>query len=192
MLRALGALRQKTDYRRWAEPRNIYSSWESRTERAAELIPHGSHVIEFGAAKRVLEHHLNPSCTYVPSDIVDRGPGTLVADLNNRPLPEIGAGVFDAAVFMGVLEYIRDLPAVVDWLADRVATCVVSYACAPADSHSLRTLRGAMVRLQHGWMNSYSAEQLRCLFSDRGYAAPHEELWEDQRLFVFSQAAASW
>jgi Methyltransferase domain len=190
MLRALGALRQKTDYRRWAEPRNIYSSWESRTERAAELIPDGSSVIEFGAAKRVLERHLDPSCSYVPSDIVDRGPGTLIADLNNRPLPEIDAGAYDVAVFMGVLEYIRDLPAVVDWLAERVQTCVVSYACAPAASNVLRTLRGTVVRLQHGWMNSYNAEQLRLLFSDRGYAAPHEELWENQRLFIFSQQDA--
>lgn len=187
MLRALGALRQKTDYRRWAEPRNIYPSWESRTQRAAELIPDKSRVIEFGAAKRVLETHLDSSCTYVPSDIVDRGPGTIVADLNSRPLPDFAPGTYDVAVFMGVLEYIQDLPALVDWLAERLPRCVVSYACAHADAHSLRALREKAVRLQHGWMNSYTDDQLRSVFTARGYAVTHEESWENQRMFVFSQ-----
>lgn len=187
MLRALGALRQKTDYRRWAEPRNIYSSWESRTQRAAELIPDGSRVIEFGAAKRVLERHLDPSCTYVPSDIVDRGPGTIVADLNDRPLPDFAPGTYDVAVFMGVLEYIQDLPALVDWLAERFPKCVVSYACARDDAHSLWALREKAVRLQHGWMNSYTGDQLRSEFTARGYAVTHEESWENQQMFVFSQ-----
>ncbi|MBU8810540.1 class I SAM-dependent methyltransferase [Mycolicibacterium goodii] len=191
MLRALGALRQKTDYRRWAEPRNIYASWESRTERAAQLIPDGSRVIEFGAAKRVLERHLDPSCTYVPSDIVDRGPGTIVADLNERPLPNVEPDSYDVAVFMGVLEYIHDLPELVDWLAERFATCVASYACAPAKPHTLRAAREKVVRLQHGWMNSYTDEGLRSLFTDRGFTCHHEESWENQRLFVFSQLPSS-
>ncbi|AKS36391.1 hypothetical protein AFA91_16840 [Mycolicibacterium goodii] len=191
MLRALGALRRKTDYRRWAEPRNIYASWESRSRRAAELIPNGSRVIEFGAAKRVLERHLDPSCTYVPSDIVDRGPGTIVADLNDRPLPDFEPGTYDVAVFMGVLEYIEELPTLVDWLAERFPTCVASYACAPANAHALRAAREKVMRLQHGWMNSYTDGELRSLFTDRGYVCRHEESWENQRMFVFSQLPSS-
>ena len=188
MLRVLGALRQKTDYRRWAQPHNIYESWDSRTKRAAALIPNGSRVIEFGAGRRVLERYLDQSCTYVPSDIVDRGAGTMVVDLNSRPLPSIDAGDYDVAVFMGVLEYLRDLPSVVDWLAERIQTCVISYACAPAaDSHSLR---GSVTRLHHGWMNSYSEDELRSVFSDRGYTVSHDENWEDQRLFVLTQGRA--
>ncbi len=62
----IAALRQKTDYKRWADTRNLYSEWEPRTQRAAELIPAGSRVIEFGAGTRTLEKHLDPSCTYTP------------------------------------------------------------------------------------------------------------------------------
>ena len=186
MLRVIGALRQKTDYSRWVEPRNIYASWESRTRRAAELVPNNSRVIEFGAAKRVLERYLDPSCTYVPSDIVDRGPGTIVLDLNQRPLPDLGVNTYDVAVLMGVLEYVGDMPSVLDWLAKQVPVCVVSYACAPP-ARSLRGMRGTVGRLHKGWMNNYREEKFRSLFRERGFLSLHEEAWENQRIFVFSQ-----
>jgi hypothetical protein len=174
MLRVIGALRQKTDYSRWAEPRNIYASWESRTRRAAELVPNNSRVIEFGAAKRVLERCLDPSCTYVPSD------------LNQRPLPDLGANTYDVAVLMGVLEYVADMPSVLDWLAKQVPVCIVSYACAPP-ARSLRGMRGTVGRLHKGWMNNYREEKFRSLFRERGFLSLHEEAWENQRMFVFSQ-----
>jgi Methyltransferase domain len=187
VLRVIAALRQKTDYRRWAEPRNIYASWETRTRRAAALVPNHSRVIEFGAGKRILERYLDPSCTYVPSDIVDRGPGTIVLDLNRRPLPDLGASTYDAAVLMGVLEYLRDVPSVIDWLAKHVPVCVVSYACARSNGYSLRGMCGTVGRLNHGWMNNYCEEELRSLFRERGFESLREDRWENQRLFVFSQ-----
>ncbi|MGE2733514.1 class I SAM-dependent methyltransferase [Mycolicibacterium vaccae] len=186
MLRVLGAFRQKTDYRRWSRPRNIYESWATRTQRAAELIPAGSRVIEFGAGKRVLERELDPSCTYVPSDLVDRGPGTFVADLNERPLPELGADTYDVAVFMGVLEYLRDVPGVISWLARQVPMCVVSYACADTDAGAVDSVRSKFERLHHGWMNNFTEDQLCRMFRDGGYVMRHVEAWENQRLFVFS------
>lgn len=190
VLRALGVLRQKTDYRRWRETRNIYESWDSRSRRAAELIPAGSRVIEFGAGKRVLEGCLDASCDYVPSDIVDRGPGTVIIDLNQRPLPDLDGDPFDVAVFMGVLEYLTDLPEVVEWLSKRFRVCVVSYACVDNDSRSRRAGRPTVGRIFHGWLNSYSEEELTGIFGQYGYRCEHAEPWEDQRLFVFTRDAA--
>ena len=187
MLRVIGALRQKTDYSRWAEPRNIYTSWESRTRRAAELVPNSSRVIEFGAAKRVIERYLDSSCTYTPSDIVDRGTGTIILDLNQRPLPDLGADTYDVAVIMGVLEYLGDMPSVLDWLAKQVPVAIVSYACAPSNRYSLRGKWGNVGRLHKGWMNNYREEEFRALFVERGFQSLHEEGWENQRMFVFSQ-----
>jgi hypothetical protein len=145
-------------------------------------------VIEFGAGNRVLERHLDRSCTYTPSDIVDRGPGTIVCDLNQRPLPALGIGSYDVAVLMGVLEYMRDLPSVLDWLTELVPTCVLSYACARGGRYSPTRALGAAGRLKAGWLNSYRGEQIRSLFDERGFAQSHEEGWESQRLFVFSRA----
>ena len=187
MSRVITALRQKTDYSRWADARNIFASWESRTQRAAALVPEGSRVIEFGAGNRVLERHLDQSCTYTPSDIVARGPGTIVCDLNQRPLPALGAGSYDVAVLMGVLEYMRDLPSVLDWLTELVPTCVLSYACARGGRYSPRRALGAAGRLKAGWLNSYRGEEIRSLFGERRFAQSHEEGWENQRLFVFSR-----
>src|SRR6201993_4161076 len=117
----IATLFKRTDRRRWADPRNLYASWESRNEQLAALVPNNSRVIEFGAGKRILERYLDPSCTYTPSDMIDRGPGTIVCDLNERPLPDLGADTYDIAVFIGVLEYLRDVPAVLDWLAKYVS-----------------------------------------------------------------------
>jgi Methyltransferase domain len=187
MLKLTGALRQKTDYSRWANPRSIYSSWEPRTKMAADLVPNHSRVIEFGAATRALEKYLDPSCIYTASDLVDRGPGTIVCDLNERPLPDLRADAYDVAVFMGVLEYVRDMPSMIDWLAKHFSVCVLSYACAKANRHPLRGKFESISRLNKGWMNNYCEDELRTLFRDRGFVLLRNDDWEDQRLFAFSQ-----
>jgi Methyltransferase domain len=187
MSKVITALRQKTDYGRWSDSRNIFASWESRTQRAAALVPPDSRVIEFGAGNRVLERHLHRSCTYTPSDIVDRGPATIVCDLNLRPLPNLGVDAYDVAVFMGVLEYVRDMPSVLDWLADLVSTCVLSYACARGSRYSASRMFGSVGRLKAGWLNSYRDDEIRLMFRQRGFVQSHEESWQNQRVFVFSR-----
>ena len=187
MLRIIATFFKKTDRRRWADPRNIYASWESRNKELAALVPSNSRVIEFGAGKRVLERYLEPSCTYTPSDIIDRGPGTIVLDLNQRPLPDLGPDAYDVAVFSGVLEYVREVPAVLDWLTKYVTVCVLTYAPAKARGHSPRGLLETIGRLRHGWMNNYREEELRSLFYERDFELVQGKDWEDQRLFVFSR-----
>lgn len=186
----IAALRQKSDYRRWSDTRSLFSDWEPRTQRAAELIPPHSRVIEFGAGTRALERQLDPSCTYTPSDLVDRGPGTIVIDLNERPLPDLGANTYDVAVFMGVLEYMKDVPAVLEWLSQFVSRFVVSYVCRDSNDQSRRTKLGAVDRISRGWLNSYREEDIRAMFAAQGYASQHEENWTSvdgyqHRLFVF-------
>ena len=187
MLRVLASVLQKTDHTRWSNPSNLEAWWEPRTVKAASLVPPQSRVIEFGAGTRRLERYLDPSCTYVPSDLVDRGPGTVVCDLNRRPLPDLGVGVYDVAVFLGVLEYLRDVPSVLDWLAEYIPVCVVSYICPEASRYSLRAMFETANRLRAGWMNNYRADELRSLFRERGFVLLQETNWETNRLFVFSQ-----
>jgi hypothetical protein len=76
-----------SDRERWADLRNHEVDWDERTRAIARLIPPGSHVIEFGAGRRQLESRLPEDCSYSASDLVDRGLGTLLCDLNRRPLP---------------------------------------------------------------------------------------------------------
>ncbi len=181
----MAGLVRSTDYARWTDQRHLCAEWAPRTQRAAALVPPHSRVIEFGAGNRTLEQHLDPTCTYVASDIVDRGPGTIIYDLNERPLPALSAGTYDVAVLMGVLEYVRDVPSVIDWLAKNVQVCVVSYVCAGLGGSSGGGIRETAGRLGLGWLNHYSTEEFRLLFRERGLVSTHEENWEDNRLFVF-------
>jgi hypothetical protein len=190
MLRVITTLLKKTDSKRWANPRSFYASWEPRTEMVAGLVPDNSRVIEFGAAKRLLEKYLDPSCTYVPSDIVDRGPGTIVCDLNERPLPDLGADVYDVAVIIGVLEYVRDVPAVLDWLTEYVTMAVLTYACATASGRSPRAMVEKLVRTRHGWVNSLREAELCSLFRERGFELVRDANWQKQRVFVFSRQSS--
>lgn len=183
----ISALRKETDRRRWVDPRSLHANWEPRTKRVAALVPDNSRVIEFGAGNRVLERYLDPSCTYVPSDMVDRGPGTIVFDLNQRPLPGLGQNVYDVAVLIGVLEYLRDVPSVLDWLTKYVSMCVL--ACAPkkVNGYSPRAILERVGRLRDGCMNNYREDEIRSLFHERGFELVQDEDWEKQRLYVFSQ-----
>jgi hypothetical protein len=95
--------------------------------------------------------------------------------------------VYDVAVFSGVLEYVRDVPSMLDWLAKYVPVCVLTYAPARANGHSPRDLIDRVGRLRHGWMNNYREEELGSLFRERGFELAQEEDWEEQRLFVFSR-----
>src|SRR5262249_45361998 len=156
--RSLPALLHKTDRKHWANPRSLHESWEPRTRKAAALVPKNSRVLEFGAGNRLLGRYLDPSCTYVPSDLVDRGPGTIVCDLNKRPLPDLGENAYDVTVLIGVLEYVRDVPSVLDWLAELAPVCVLGCAPAKTTGYSLRAIREAVGRLKAGWMNNYREE----------------------------------
>lgn len=187
MFRVITTLLKKTDSSRWADTRNILAMWEPRTKQVAGLVPDNSRVIEFGAGNRNLERYLDPSCTYVPSDLVDRGPGTIVCDLNKRPLPDLGQNVYDVAVMIGVMEYLRDVPSVLDWLTKYVEICIL--ACAPARTHghSPRALVETLRRARHGWMNSYREDEIFSLFRERGFELTKAEDWQNQRLFVYAQ-----
>jgi hypothetical protein len=96
----------------------------------------------------------------------------------------------DVAVFAGVLEYIRDVPSLIDWLSSHVRYCVASYALTNR-SHYLRQLiadpRGAYWRTYHGYMNSYNEPELLALFGRRRFACLRTDTWNDQRLFLFER-----
>ena len=175
----------RSDYRRWSDLASYEVWWDERTEKIARLIPPGSRVIEFGAGRRRLEKFLDPTCTYIPSDLLDRGPGTLVCDLNVRPLPDLGGLSIDTAVFGGVLEYLHDVDSLVEWLARHVSLCVVSYACVPAREGAFRGLRGRCSRSYYGYMSGYTEDEIVEVFRGAGFRCIARDPWRQQRVFLF-------
>jgi hypothetical protein len=181
-------LRRQSDYKRWANLDNHLPWWSSRTEKVAELISDGTRVIEFGAGNRQLESLLGPNCSYVPSDLVDRGPGTVICDLNKRPLPDLGYLTMHIAVFVGVLEYVNDLPTLIEWLASQVTVCIVSYECVRSKPFSLSRIAETFHRAYYGYVSYYAEDQLLALFARNGFTCEKVETWRDQRLFVFAKS----
>ncbi len=179
-------LRHKADYKRWTDPGSLETWWDARTEKIALLIPQDSLVLEFGAGRRQLERFLGRSCTYIPSDLIDRGPGTIICDLNQRPLPDLRYAKAEVAVFSGVLEYIRDLESLIAWLSEQVAFCIASYTCVPTRQNAIQKIRNKFDRLYYGYMNNYTEEELVHLFNKCGFVCTTKDTWTSQRIFLFA------
>jgi hypothetical protein len=182
----LQRLFHRSDYQRWANPENLEAWWESRTQKISQLVPPNSRVIEFGAGRCLLKRYLDSSCTYFPSDLVDRGPGTIICDLNKRPLPDVKAALnSDVAVFAGVLEYVRDLPAVIEWLSNQVSFCVVSYTCVESEPNSIQRFPEMFDRSYYGYLNEYREKEFVALFERYGFLCIKKDRWTSQLLFLF-------
>ncbi len=188
---ALMKLTGRTDYNRWANLENYLAWWQPRTEKVAKLIPNGTRVLEFGAGNRHLESLLAKDCEYIPSDLVDRGPGTVICDLNKRPLPDLSYLMAHVGVFVGVLEYISDLPTLIEWLSTQVLFCVVSYDCIKTSTIGPRRLAELIRRAYHGYMSYYTQRELILLFERNGFSCTKTESWHNQELFAFSKAASA-
>lgn len=184
----------QTDLARWIDTSNFDTDWEERTRLIARIVPKHSRVIEFGAGKRQLESYLDPSCSYVPSDVVDRGGNTIVLDLNSRPLPDLSHLKLDVAVFAGVLEYISDLDSIVLWLSYQVAMCVASYGCAHTRPRTLGRFKETIRRTGAGWINTFTEDALLQTFGAGGFILTETHNWHvsdsSERIFVFNADAS--
>jgi hypothetical protein len=173
-------LRLETDYGRWGDCRSFSTDWDARTARLARMIPPGSQVLEFGAGRMALKNYLPPGCSYTPSDLVDRGAGTIVCDLNGPELPAFPP--HDVAVFSGVLEYIHDVRSVVSHIGGLVATIVASYAIRERVS-------GRMTRRAQGWVNDLTSQQFEEVFARAGFRHDLVEDWGNHKLYRFVRVA---
>jgi hypothetical protein len=185
----------QTDSARWIDTSNFDAEWEERTLLISQVVPKHTRVIEFGAGKRQLESYLNPTCTYFPSDLVDRGGNTIVLDLNSRPLPDLSHLKLDVAVFAGVLEYISDLDFVVLWLSRQVAMCIASYGCAHTRPRTIGRFKETIRRTGAGWTNTFTEDALVQSFGAGGFILIETYDWHvgdsSERIFVFKRRCES-
>ena len=166
--------------------------WDERTRVIAGLVRPDSRVIEFGAGRRQLEKFLLASCRYTPSDLVDRGPGTIVCDLNRRPLPDLRHLCLNVAVFGGVLEYIADVPSLVLWIASiGIQTSgIASFDAIPDGLGFIGKLKERIRRYQYGYQNNLTEEQfLRC-FEAANMKCKEKRVWTTQKIYRFVRLAA--
>lgn len=165
-----------SDYLRWGSKASLFQSWDSRTQQIAALIKPGASVIEFGAGRLVLKTFLPENCSYTPSDLVDRGYGTIVCDLNSKTLPQFQT--FDIAVFSGVLEYVNDIPRLIFHLSRCVNVIIASYAVMEENKSNRRG---------QGWVNDYNSVQFINIFENVGFRCDYTEKWQSQVIYRFTK-----
>ena len=170
---------RRSDYKRWGTTRSLNPYWDSRTEQIARLIEPGKSVIEFGAGRLVLQNFLPQNCAYTPSDLISRGPGTLIWDLNSDKFPPLQS--FDFAIFSGVLEYVNDVPRLISFLANHINTIVASYAVVEANPDNRRA---------QGWVNDFSSIHFMEIFYKAGFRCDHCEKWKSQLIYRFRKASS--
>ena len=146
-------LTKHSDYERWGAIKSLKADWDSRTEKITSLVAPQSSILEFGAGRLVLKSYLPASCQYTPSDLVNRGEGTIVCDLNKRPLPDFQT--YDFAVFSGVLEYVYDVESLIWHLSRSVNNIVASYAVLESNAEK---------RDKYGWVNNFTSREFVELF----------------------------
>jgi hypothetical protein len=168
--------RGESDHRRWGDSDSLSPDWDSRSEQMARLISPGTSVLEFGAGRMALKKYLPEGCTYTPSDMVDRGDGTIVCDLNAPELPAFPH--HDVAVFSGVLEYANDAESVISHVGQFVETIIASY---DIREHAPERLR----RRSRGWVNDFTSEEFEGLFTRAGFQRDRREDWGAQKIFRF-------
>jgi hypothetical protein len=165
---------RETDFERWRNPQNLSSMWDERTKLMAEMIPASARVIEFGAGNMVLQKYLAPDCSYQPSDLVKRADNTLVVDLNEG-FPEL-LERYDYAVLSGVIEYILDVDRLFEWLGSICENIVFSYAV-------LDKLSDPVTRARHGWLNSYTDEEILLLVKKARFDLIGREYWGEHHIY---------
>lgn len=175
----------RSDYKRWSNPANLETWWDSRTQKLAGFIPPQSRVLEFGAGRRQLPHYLASGCTYFASDLTSRGPDTILCDLNQRPLPDLRHLEADVAVFAGVLEYVSDLRSLATWLVGQTSLIVASYDCVKAERATPARALELFTRSNFGYQNNHTLAELEGIFSSAGFRCVQTDVWDSQEILVF-------
>jgi glycosyltransferase involved in cell wall biosynthesis len=128
-----------------------------------------------------LKDRLPEACTYIPSDLVDRGPGTIVCDLNARELPAFPP--HDVAVFSGVLEYVNEIDRLVNQISKSASVVIASYCVR-------ERVPDRVTRRASGWVNDHTSVELEGIFRRSGFRCDRVEDWRSQVIYRFVREPA--
>jgi len=185
--------RNQTDTNRWLSDASYNKEWASRSAKLIEMFKRTEahdgmhyHLSEYGCGpyspfSTVLKDDEN--FTVSKYDIKAWDSETSVCDLN-----DLGHQFdkSDIATFSGVLEYLNDVPYILEKALNSHSFVLLSYAFLSIElkQNDRDYLAGVANRcLRHGWRNHYTNEDFIELISSIGVISD-VGLWGDQSLFV--------
>lgn len=130
------------DVERWKDVVRRPSPWLERLVLISSFIPPGSRVVDVGAGHQDLRRLLPDGCTYTAIDLVPGPDDTIVVDLDALGQPDDWP-LADVAVLSGVLEYVSDPIATLDFIGGLAPTVLFSYSHEP----------DPFARKRNGWVN---------------------------------------
>lgn len=157
--------RGASDHERWQTQASVERRWEARMRTAAVMLQPqvrpGASVLDLGCGAMRFRTHLKPGVTYIPADLVKRSDDTHLIELNRGLWPDLRS---DAAVALGVLEYLHDLQAFFAGLHRVAPMAVFTYhvGTGRSEAHSL-------TRLKMGWMSDFSLPQIVAALEATGW-----------------------
>ena len=161
----------------WSRASEFDQAWKIRIQRMAQFIDRPGGVVDFGCGPMWLEQYVPPANRYVPVDYIRRDERTTVVDLNRDRLPALDASV---GFLSGVLEYVRDVQALVKQLEDQPFTrLIVSY-------NTLERVPRRAARESVNWVSHLDLEQLLALFC-AAFALVHIEASGTNTILVFDR-----
>jgi hypothetical protein len=152
--------RRETDIARWSKSENFCQNWSRRSPFAAALCADSDCVCDIGCGLQSLRPLLPAHIKYLPADIAKRTEDTVVCDLNQKELPLEYLREADTVTLLGVIEYIFDVPWLLQALRQSIKVLIVSYN--PADML-------ATGRRENGWVNDFRLDELVLMINAAGY-----------------------
>ncbi|WP_176086423.1 glycosyltransferase [Martelella sp. HB161492] len=148
--------------------------WSERSAKAADYLSEAKSVTDFGCGTMPLKQFLKSDQRYTPVDIVSRDAQTIVCDFNVDEPPVTGT---EAAVCLGLLEYLHDPLAFLKFVSEHHRLVVLSY-CTTDSPIPLEP------RLAHAWVNALSQAEIEALFAEAGLQiVTSEQIDNGQRLW---------
>ncbi|SAK50560.1 Stf0 family sulfotransferase [Caballeronia ptereochthonis] len=144
----------------WAQAENFDLSWNERARMAVDFLePQEKWVCDIGCGPvEAVRALLPPDATYLAADMKQWGPHVALCDLNLPMLPEWEMSAADVCMFLGVFEYVADLPRAMRAIAARCDTLIFSYCSTDVTSDRWWL-----------WANSYSGADIVNLLRSIGF-----------------------
>ena len=118
----------------------------------AAYVPPGSSVVDLGAGAQTLAAHLPQGCAYQACDVVP-GPAVVLCDLDAGVWPALDQR-YDVAVCSGLLEYLGDIPGLLQGLGAIARRAIVTYS-------DRRRGQRIQTRVSQGWKSHLTLADLR-------------------------------
>jgi hypothetical protein len=175
--------RGETDLSRWSKAESFKANWDTRAPFAAALCCDSKAVCDIGCGVQTLRRLLPSHIAYFPADLVQRSDDTAICDFNKKQLPEDYLIKADTVTLLGVLEYVYDVPWVLNSLREFIDTLIVSYN--PSDM-----IRGD--RRERGWVNDYRLDEFVQMLVGSGYIVKHLSLVDSAQIIIKASVNTMW